>query len=50
MLRKKSSKKKNHYLGFSDQELKRLRMLYVKGNNEESRAKNSNKDEKKKSV
>ena len=50
MLRKKRSKKKNHYLGFSDQELKRLRMLYVKGNNEESRAKNSNKDGKKKNV
>ena len=50
MSRKNRSKKRNHYLGFSDQELKRLRMLYVKGNNEESRAKNSNKDGKKKNV
>ena len=48
MSRKNRNPKQN--LGYSDKELKRLRRLYVKGNNEKSRDKDSNKDGKKKNV
>lgn len=48
MSRKKKNPKQN--LGFSDKELRRLRKLYVKENNEESEDKDISKDEKKKSV
>ena len=47
MPRRNRTRKKD--LNFSDKELKRLRKIYVV-NNEESRAKYSNKDGKKKNV
>ena len=48
MSRKNRNPKQN--LGYSDQELKRLRRLYVKATNEESKDKGSKKDEKKENV
>mgnify|MGYP004503932213 CR=1 FL=1 len=48
MSRKNRNPKQN--LGYSDKELKRLRRLYVKGNNEESEDKDNKKDEKKENV